>query len=193
MTIFLGNDKLLVDKQIDIHRKLVNESLEGSTKAQHELYKLYARAMFYTCYNFMHSREEAEDMMQEAFSEAFLTLHKFRFESSFGTWLKRIVINKCINEIKRKKTDLLFSDEMESYEGSISEAESDLPNLDLAMVKDAMEELPDGGRMVFQLYLLEGYDHREIGEILGVSESNSKTQYRRAKMKMKELLKDRTL
>lgn len=192
MTIFLGNDKLLVDKQIDIHHHLVEESLDGSTKAQYELYKLYAGAMFYTCYNFMHSREEAEDMLQEAFSEAFSTLHRFRFESSFGTWLKRIVINKCINEIKRKKTDLLFSDEMESYESSYTNEESDFPNLDLAMVKEAMTELPEGGRVVFQLYLLEGYDHREIAEILGVSESNSKTQYRRAKMKIKELLKDRT-
>jgi len=97
---------------------------------------------------------------------------------------------KCINEIKRKKTDLLFSDEMELYEG-MTDSEDGLPTLDIEKVKEVMSQLPEGGRVIFQLYLLEGYDHREIAEILGVSESNSKTQYRRAKIKMKELLKDK--
>lgn len=181
----------MVNKQIDIHRKLVEESLEGSMKAQYQLYKLYSNAMFYTCYHMMHSREEAEDMLQEAFSEAFITLHRFRFESTFGTWLKRIVVNKCINEIKRKKTDLKFSDDMGHYEEKYVDEANDLPNLKIEMVKEAMNELPEGGRVIFQLYLLEGYDHREIAEILGVSESNSKSQYMRARLKIKEILKNR--
>lgn len=181
----------MVDKQIDIHRKLVEDSLAGSTKAQHQLYKLYAGAMFYTCYHMMHSREEAEDMLQEAFSEAFITLDRFRFESTFGTWLKRIVINKCINEIKRKKTDLKFSDDMGHYEESYVDVEDSLTDLNIELVKDAMRKLPEGGRVIFQLYLLEGYDHREIAQILDVSESNSKSQYMRAKNKIKEILKDR--
>ena len=181
----------MVDKQIDIHRELVEESLAGSIKAQHQLYKLYAGAMFYTCYHMMHSREEAEDMLQEAFSEAFITLDRFRFESTFGTWLKRIVVNKCINEIKRKKTDLKFSDDMGHYEESYVEEEDVLPNLNIKLVKEAMNGLPEGGRLIFQLYLLEGYDHREIAQILGMSESNSKSQYMRAKNKIRELLKDR--
>ena len=181
----------MVNKQIDIHRELVESSLAGSIKAQHQLYKLYAGAMFYTCYNMMHSREEAEDMLQEAFSEAFMTLERFRFESTFGTWLKRIVVNKCINEIKRKKTDLMFSDDMAHYEGSYKDHEESLPNVNVEMIKEAMDKLPDGGRVVFQLYLLEGYDHREIAQILNVSESNSKSQYMRAKNKIREILKDR--
>lgn len=181
----------MVDKQIDIHRELVEESLAGSIKAQHQLYKLYAGAMFYTCYHMMHSREEAEDMLQEAFSEAFITLDRFRFESTFGTWLKRIVINKCINEIKRKKTDLKFSDDMGHYEERYVEEEDSLPNLNIELVKEAMNKLPEGGRVIFQLYLLEGYDHREIAQILGVSESNSKSQFMRAKNKIREILKDR--
>jgi RNA polymerase sigma-70 factor, ECF subfamily len=181
----------LVNKQIDIHLKLVEESLEGSTKAQHQLYKLYASAMFYTCYHMMHSREEAEDMLQEAFSEAFMTLHRFRFESTFGTWLKRIVVNKCINEIKRRKTDLKFSDDMGHYEDNYVDEDDKLPNLKIEMVKEAMNELPNGSRVIFQLYLLEGYNHREIAEILDVSESNSKSQYMRARNKVKEILKDR--
>lgn len=180
----------MLKKQIDINRQLVEESIKGSIKAQHELYKLYADAMYYTCYHMMHNREEAEDMLQESFSEAFMKLDKFKFESTFGTWLKRIVVNRCINEIKRKKTELEFSDNMELFEDQYVEEDQISPDLTVAAIKTAMTYLPEGCRIIFQLYLLEGYDHREIAEILGVSESNSKSQYMVAKRKIKELLKD---
>ena len=180
----------MLTKNIDINRQLVEESTKGSEKAQYQLYKLYADAMYFTCYNMMHSREEAEDMLQESFSEAFMNLHKFKFESTFGTWLKRIVVNKCINEIKRKKTDLQLSENMEYYEGQYTDNVEITSDLSIEAIKVAMKQLPEGSRVVFQLYLLEGYDHREIAEILGVSESNSKSQYMVAKRKLKEILKD---
>ena len=178
-------------KQIDINRRLVEESIKGSIKAQHELYKLYADAMYYTCYNMMHNREEAEDMLQESFSDAFMKLDKFKFDSTFGTWLKRIVVNRCINEIKRKKTELEFSENMEVFEEKYTEEDNISEELSVEAIKVAMTQLAEGSRIVFQLYLLEGYDHREIAEILGVSESNSKSQYMVAKRKVKELLKSR--
>ena len=176
-------------KQIDINWRLVEESMRGSISAQHQLYKLYADAMYYTCYQMMNSKEEAEDMLQESFSEAFMKLEKFRFDSTFGTWLKRIVVNKCINEIKRKKTDLFFSENMEIYEEHHTEDEQS-PELSVSAIASAMAQLPEGSKAIFQLYLLEGYDHKEIAEILGVSISNSKSQYMMAKRKIKELLKD---
>ena len=111
-------------------------------------------------------------------------------EVSFGAWLKRIVVNRCINEIKRKKTELQFSDNMEHYEDGYIEEEEESTDLTVAAIKKAMTHLPEGSRIIFQLYLLEGYDHREIAEILGVSESNSKSQYMVARRKIKELLKD---
>lgn len=179
----------MAHQQLDINRQLISKSIKGDSKAQYELYKLYANAMYFTCYHMMHSKEEAEDMLQESFSEAFMNLHRFNHESTFGTWLKRIVVNKCINEIKRKKTELYFSDSIEAYEG----APDDDTQLELSVdqVKLAMKQLPDGSRAIFQLYLLEGYDHREIAEILGVSESNSKSQYMVARRKIKEILKDK--
>ena len=180
----------LFKKQIDINRRLVKESIEGSIKAQHQLYKLYVDAMYYTCYQMMRNREEAEDMLQESFSEAFMKLDKFKFESTFGTWLKRILVNRCINEIKRKKTELEFSDDMERFEEQCIEDDKESPGLTVAAIKTALTHLPEGSRIIFQLYLLEGYDHREISEILGVSESNSKSQYMVAKRKIRELLKD---
>jgi RNA polymerase sigma-70 factor (ECF subfamily) len=179
----------LPEKQIDINRQLVKDSIKGSTKAQHQLYKLYADAMYFTCYTMMKNKEEAEDMLQESFSDAFAKLENFKFDSNFGTWLKRIVVNKCINKIKRKKTELHYSEDMEIFEEQYEE-ENEVTELSVTAIKSALTKLPEGSRLIFQLYLLEGYDHREISEILNVSESNSKSQYMLAKRKIKNLLKN---
>jgi RNA polymerase sigma-70 factor (ECF subfamily) len=173
--------------QIDIHKDIIEKSKKGNSKAQYELYQLYAKAMYNTCYRMMNSQTEAEDMLQEAFTEAFMKLHTFRYESTFGAWLKRIVINKCINEIKRRKADLRFEDDMSMYDDRIDEDDVKV-ELKVGDIKRAMEHLPEGSRVIFSLYLLEGYDHREIAQILNVSESNSKSQYMRAKRKVKEIL-----
>lgn len=170
------------------NRLLVENSKKGDVKSQYQLYNQYAKAMYNVCYRMMSKQEEAEDMLQESFTEAFKKLNTFRYESTFGAWLKRIVVNKCINEIKRKKADLSFFKDMSFFKIHTDE-DDNLPTLNVNMIKNAMEQLPRGSRMIFSLYLLEGYDHREISQILNISESNSKTQYMRAKIKIKELLK----
>ena len=177
----------LLAVQVDIHKDIIERSKKGNSKAQYELYQLYAKAMYNTSYRMMNNQMEAEDLLQESFTEAFMKLHTFRYESTFGAWLKRIVVNKCINEIKRKKADLKFEDDMSMYD---SKEESGDINVGLSVkdIKRAMQDLPDGSRLIFSLYLLEGYDHREIAQILNVSESNSKSQYMRAKRKVKEIL-----
>lgn len=165
------------------------QSVKGNRKSQYKLYELYSGAMFNICFRMMSSREEAEDLLQEAFTEAFLKMHTFRFESSFGAWIKRIVVNKCINEIKRRKAELEFCDDIGKF-GEKEDKDDELPGLSVDKIKKAMNELPNGSKVIFQLYLLEGYDHKEISQILGVSESNSKSQYMRAKRRIKEILKD---
>jgi len=170
------------------NRFLVENSKKGDVKSQYQLYNQYAKAMYNICYRMMSKQEEAEDMLQESFTEAVKTLNTFRYESTFGDWLKRIVVNKCVKEIKRKKADLNFFEDM-SFFKILTDEDDNLPVLNVNMIKNAMEQLPRGSRMIFSLYLLEGYDHREISQILNISESNSKTQYMRAKIKIKELLK----
>lgn len=135
----------------------------------------------------MNNRQEAEDMLQESFTEAFRSLASFRFDSAFGAWLKRITINKCINALKRRKAELVPVEKLPEYpdEGDVQE---DLPGLTVRQVQQAMEQLPEGYRVVFSLYLLEGYDHGEIGQIMGISEATSKSQYSRARQRMKEIL-----
>ena len=176
----------------EIHKELVESCKKGNPKAQYQLYQQYSKAMFNICYRMMNSREEAEDMLQESFSECFLKLNSFRYESSFGAWLKKIVIHKCINELKRKKTELVFSENLAIYRNPEDEKmqvdEKDI-KYSVQAIMNALEQLSDGYRVVFSLYMLEGYDHAEISEILGVSESTSKSQYMRAKIKIKEILK----
>jgi RNA polymerase sigma-70 factor (ECF subfamily) len=177
-------------EQAELNREIIEKSKRGSRKAQYELYRLYSQAMFSVCMRMMNNREEAEDMLQEAFSEAFRRLDSFRYESTFGAWLKRIMVNRCINEIKRKKSNLEFFEDMAPFSDKPEEDQDYEKGLSVELVKKAMEKLPKGSRMIFSLYLLEGYDHQEISQILEISESNSKTQYMRAKHRMKEILKE---
>ncbi|MBU0765869.1 MAG: sigma-70 family RNA polymerase sigma factor [Bacteroidetes bacterium] len=182
----------------DIHKDLVLLSRDGDSKAQYRLYRLYSRAMFNIACRMMNNREEAEDMLQEAFSDAFTRLGTFRFESSFGAWLKQITVNKCINELKRRKADLVLMDNIGSLNDDEEDSGFDLAGdedtdetavrLEVNRVHKAIGQLPDGYRVIFSLYLLEGYDHTEIAEILNISEGTSKSQYMRAKRKLLEIL-----
>ena len=144
--------------------------------------------MFNVGYRITRSEEDAEDVLQEAFISAFRSLDSYRGDATFGAWLKRIVVNKAINALNKKKHESL-PDENEQWD--IAEEESPpeyRDSLTVERVRKAIEKLPDGYRSVLSLYLLEGYDHQEIGEILAISESTSKSQLNRAKAKLKELL-----
>jgi len=178
----------LIQEIYDIHRQLVEACKAGDRKAYNELYNSYAKAMFNICYRMMNNAEDARDILQEGFVDAFRRLESFRFESTFGAWLKKIVINKCINALEKRKiiwVDEEISDEYVSDAETINEEEL---QLSVERVKKAMNRLPAGARVIFSLYLLEGYDHTEISEILHISESTSKTQFMRARQMVKEIL-----
>ncbi len=190
MSLTRNNRLDLAASTTDIHRDIIEKSKSGDSAAQYRLYSLYAKAMFNAAYRMMGNREEAEDMLQESFTDAFMRLHSFRYESGFGTWMKRIVINHCLNEIKRRKAELQFFDDMSMFDSRTENVDSGYESgLSVENIKAAMEHLPNGSKMIFSLYLLEGYDHTEISQILKISESNSKSQYMRAKQKIKEVLK----
>ena len=171
----------------NIEKEIIESCKKGNSISQYALYNKYCRAMYNLAYRMMNNRVDAEDMLQESFIEAFRKLNTFRYESTFGAWLKKIVINRCINQLRRNEK-LIFTDELLD----ISQDEND--DLDYELKDDvkkvfkSIEKLPDGYRLVFTLYLLEGYDHREIAGILGISESTSKSQYLRAKKKLREQL-----
>ena len=145
--------------------------------------------MYNISYRITNDPDDAADVLQEAFLSAYKYMHSFKGESSLGAWLKRIVVNASINHIKKQR---IMYEQIENQDAGEDETSRDEDIvLELDRVRSAIQQLPDGFRTVFSLYLLEGYDHREIAEILGISESTSKSQYNRAKKRLKEILKER--
>jgi RNA polymerase sigma factor (sigma-70 family) len=177
----------LLPEQEDIVGGLIEASRAGDKKAQYRLYSMYSKAMYNICTRMLNSREEAEDILQEAFSEAFYRLGSFRQESTFGAWLRRIVVNRCINALKKKKLDVVPLDD-QGIQVLSSNIEPDTELYSPERILRALSKLPDGYRIVFSMYILDGYSHKEIAEMLNITESTSKTQYLRAKQRIKELL-----
>jgi len=170
------------------HLVLVEACKQQNRKAQQQLYQLYAKAVFSVAMRMLNHQAEAEDLLQEAFVEAFRKIDTFKGESTFGAWLKRIVINRSINALKKRKLDFVSVDKRDFKDEENEEDEN--IQWQVEKVHQAIQKLPDGYRSVLSLYLLEGYDHLEISEILNISESTSKSQFNRAKKKLLEILKE---
>lgn len=171
---------------IEIQEKLIETACKGNQQSMYRLYKFYVQAMYNTCIRMVSNHYDAEDIIQESFIKAFNNLENFRGDSSFGSWLKRIVINNSITFLRKKK--YLFSDIDDMQIVSDDDTNEDFPNIDPAIVHKTIKTLPEKARVVLNLYLLEGYKHKEISNMLGISESTSKSQYQRAKHLLKEKL-----
>lgn len=170
------------------HKELVEKSKSGDRNSQYQLYELYVDAMYNVSFRMVGTKEDAEDVVQDSFIEAFKKLDTFKYQSTFGSWLKRIVINKSINHLKVKRISLtpLENHVYHLQEEVVIQKEE----IDLLKVKKGIETLPNGYKQIISLYLIEGYDHNEIGEILQISTSTSKSQYHRAKKKLVEIIKE---
>lgn len=177
---------------VDKHFNLVVECKQGSKKAHYELYQLYSKAMLNTAFRIVNNLDEAQDVLQEAFLDAFARINDFRQETTFGLWLKQIVVHRSINLLRKRKMDLVSIDD-EQVENLADDDFDDDDDLQykVAQVKEAMKLLPESYRVVLSLYLLEGYDHEEIGQILSINENTSRTQFLRAKRKLIEILKQK--
>lgn len=179
--------RLLEAKQINIHADLIEGCLQNDRVAQYKLYGLYSKAMLNVAYRICNDMAQAEDLLQDAFVSAFKNLKSYKGTASFGSWLKRIVINTCLNHLRSKKLDFeeLTNDANPSVEEAVDFSGQELV---VEQVKEGIAQLPTGYRIVISLYLLEGYDHKEIAEVLGITVSTSKSQYNRAKRKLRENL-----
>lgn len=171
------------------HSDLIERCRQGDAKAQTRVYELYCRAMYNTAYRILDDAFLAEDVMQEAFINAFQNLQHFSESVSFGAWLKRIVVNTSINEAKKRQKGWDIAEELSFEQQTIGEeAEPQVGQLTVNLVHNSINKLARGYRIILSLYLLEGYDHEEIGEILTISPSTSRSQYTRAKQKLKAIL-----
>jgi len=156
-----------------------------------QVYNQYCHGMFTVAMRFVKHSAEAEDIVQEAFIKAFTKLHQFQGEVTFGAWLKRIVVNKSIDVLKSKREQLMALEEnhLKVVEEEAEETWHVADNITPEMVKAEIEQLPDKYKYVLMLYLIEGYDHQEISEILDITEVASRTQLSRGKTKLVERLK----
>lgn len=172
-----------------IHQVLVERCREGDRRAQFELYQLYAKPMLNVSMRIVNDRYEAEDVLQECFVKAFAGLDNFRGDASFGSWFKRIVVNRSINCVRKKK---LHFDSIDDHQVAVEDEEYvEDDTYTVQDIKDAMAQLPDGYRIIFSLFMFEKMSHRDIADQMGITESTSKSQLNRAKKKLKTLIEQR--
>jgi len=162
----------------NINSQIINKCISGDIKAQFLLYRQYSKAMYNIAIRFLGNKMDAEDILQESFVTAFERLTELESHNALGNWLKRIVINNCISQLRKAK--VIFED-IGDYPCEDEKYKEDIEcDPDPVLVHKAIKELPAGARTVFVLRALEGYRHREISEMLEISESTSKSQYKRA-------------
>ncbi len=162
----------------------------GERKAQSELYSMYYRSMYSVSLRILGNATDAEDAMQEAFLSAFRSIDSYQGKVSFGAWLRKIVINRSLDQLKKRKMKF---EEVTERNAGLEEDNTYIGEVDVRRIHKAIQSLPDGYRVVLSLHLVEGYDHEEISQILNISNSASRTQYLRAKNKLREILKNQEI
>ncbi len=168
---------------IDSETTLIDRCINGESLAQVRLYQKYAPVMLNVAYRILNNREDAKDVLQDAFVKAFSNLGQLKNKSGFYSWLKKIVVHTAVNFAKRK--GLLKVELTAAIETQYTIQDTEPVSFDINIVRKALMMLPTGYRTVLTLYLIEGYDHEEIAQILDISKSTSLTQYARGKAKLK--------
>ena len=171
----------------ELHKELIDRCKVGDIKAQYSLYKLFSKNIYNVAMRFMNNKMDADEIVQDTFITAFKKIEDFEGKGAFGQWLKRIAINNCISVLRKRK---IHFDDIETIPLAADPVEEIDEQIDPGIVHRAILELPDRARTILNLYALEGYKHREISEILGITESTSKTQYKRAKQILFDKLKN---
>ncbi|MEZ4796040.1 MAG: sigma-70 family RNA polymerase sigma factor [Flavobacteriaceae bacterium] len=169
---------------------LIKGSLNNNVKSQMQLYDTYCNAMYNIACRYVKNEEDAKDVMQEGFLKAFLNIKNYKPEYSFGSWLKRIIINQSIDYLKKRKLEIV-DNEIEELQIIDSEDWNFSANITKQQIVNKVEELNDHYKIVVKLYLFEGYDHEEISQILGIPIKTSRTHLRRGRIKLQKLLKSK--
>lgn len=171
-------------------RELVKRCLAKDSKAQEILYRLFAPKMYGVCLRFARNTLEADDILQEGFIKVFSYLENYRHEGSLEGWIRRIMINTAINFYKSRYKELAET-RIENAEISDSEVGDVLDKISTDELLNIIQKLPEGYRMVFNLYIIEGYSHQEIAKMLNISENTSKSQLSRARMSLQQKIVQR--
>jgi RNA polymerase sigma factor (sigma-70 family) len=174
----------------NIHQDLIDACKTGDRKAQFKIYKLYYKAMYNTSLRIVNDTAEAEDIMQESFLDAFRRIDTYTGEGSFGMWLKRIVVNNSLDVLRRRKEIVSYDEIHLDFAESQEESHEEEIQFEVRVVRETISQLPEEYRVVLSLFLLEGYDHEEISQILNISNNLSRTRFSRARQKLLQILKE---
>lgn len=167
-------------------KELIQRCQRKERKAQNELWKQYAPLMMSICLRYLKHVESAEDILVQAFYRIFRKIDTFKGEGSFEGWLKRVVVNECLMDLRKRKSSFLTV----SIDKILVEPKVDwIDNLEYEEVLSLLNGLPEGYRTVFNLYVIEGYKHKEIAALLGVSINTSKSQLLLARRRLQEMFK----
>jgi RNA polymerase sigma factor (sigma-70 family) len=182
----------LTPSTIHIHQDLIEGCRKNNRKAQMQLYGLYCKALYNTAYRILGHTAEAEDAMQEAFLSGFEKIGEYKGDATIGAWLKSIVINKALDQIRKRK-EMLSLEDIEQEPVADDPAENYLETLAyrIGHIRQGIERLEEDDRIILSLFLLEGYDHEEISQVLGISNNASRTRYSRARQRLRELLREK--
>ncbi|WP_343747365.1 RNA polymerase sigma factor [Fluviicola sp.] len=159
---------------------LVNECAKGNSKAQRALFDKFAPKMLAVCQRYLRNNQEAEDVLQDGFVKVFQKIVDFKMEGSLEGWIRRIIVNTALDTIRKNKK-LLDDVQVEEVQYKVSFTDHQFEGMDLAQLMKLINEMPDGYRVVFNMFAIEGYSHKEIADTLGVTENTSKSQYSRAR------------
>ena len=162
------------------HQRLVKDCLKGKPQAQRELYEHFSEIMLGVCYRYTRSMRDAEDVLQEGFVRVFRYLNQYKQQGELGAWIRRIMVNTALNYLKRNRK---YQEEMfftEEYMHPVA-GEDPAVRLQAKEIADLIRQLPQGYQVIFNLHAVEGYSHVEIGEMLGISDGTSRSQYSRAR------------
>lgn len=159
---------------------LVNECAKGNSKAQRALFDKFAPKMMAVCQRYLRNSQEAEDVLQDGFVKVFQKIVDFKMEGSLEGWIRRIVVNTALDTIRKNKK-LLDDVQIEEVQYKVPFTDHQFDGMDLAQLMKLIDEMPDGYRIVFNMFAIEGYSHKEIADTLGVTENTSKSQYSRAR------------
>jgi RNA polymerase sigma factor (sigma-70 family) len=176
-----------INKDFMTEESMLQGCIKNDASAQQELYHLYSPKMLSVCYRYAKNREDAEDMLQEGFIKVFMQIRQFQNRGALEGWIRKIMVHTCINSLKKNKK---FSESVDIiYANSIHVREDAIPSiLQAKQVVECIRMLPMGYKTVLNLYAIEGYSHKEIGDMLDIEESTSRSQYTRAKAMLEDIL-----
>jgi RNA polymerase sigma-70 factor (ECF subfamily) len=183
----------LENKYINIHQNLIDACITGDRKAQFEIYKRYYKAMYNTSLRIVNNTAEAEDILQESFLDAFRRIGSYSGEGSFGSWLKRIVINRSLDYLRKMRETVPIDEVTAEFPDVSNQVSEEELQYQVNEIKRAISLMPEDFRVILSLVLFEGYDHEEVSQMLNITNQLSRTRYSRARQKLLSILKEKNL